>query len=98
MTDNELLEILDEIKFTPRLAYNEDFEATILIDKIGSDYEIVEQYGGEGKGDEFWIVCHFAAIDKYIRASAYYSSGDGISDWDDWYVVNKKEKTITVYE
>lgn len=61
--------------------------------------EIVEDFGGEGKGDTVRIVVHFKEGDLYVKAEGYYASYDG-SDWSssEWEEVRPKEKTITVYE
>lgn len=53
-------------------------------------------YGGEGKGDEIWVVVSVGT--QLFRKDGYYSSGYG-SDWDgDLYEVVAREVTVTVYE
>lgn len=44
-------------------------------------YELVETYGGEGKGDEYyWILKHTAddGTETFVKVIAYYSSWDGL--------------------
>ncbi len=71
--------------------YNERFGA------LGEFVE-VEQVGGEGEGDHYHIVLYFEKYDEYVRSDAYYASYHGVSDFSDWYIVTKQERTITVYE
>jgi hypothetical protein len=59
----------------------------------------VEQVGGEGEGDNWWVVKHFVEYDVYIKTNAFYSSYNGT----DFYYgfgeeVKPKEKSIVVYE
>lgn len=58
--------------------------------------EYVDSYGGEGQGDERWVVIRFG--DRYFRKDGYYASYDGTT-WDgDFREVKPTQKTITVYE
>ena len=60
-----------------------------------------EQYGGEGQGDTYYVVLGFEYEDGstvYLRTDGYYASYQGASDFDDFYIVTKKSKTIEVYE
>lgn len=57
--------------------------------------EFVESYGGEGMGDERWIV--FKVGDRMFRKNGYYSSWDG-SSWDgELEEVEPREVTVTQY-
>ena len=56
----------------------------------------VDDYGGEGKGDDLWVV--FTAGTQLFRKSGYYASGYGY-EWDgELEEVRAVEKTIIVYE
>lgn len=62
--------------------------------------EEVDQYGGEGMGDDWYAIKHFPDHDVYVKVSGYYSSYDG-TDFDGWNCcteVKPAEKKITVYE
>lgn len=81
--------------------YNEDINEHLSKDvlEVTGKIEEVELVGGEGEGDNYHIVIHLTKPDIYLRADAFYASHYGVDDWDeDWSVVEKKEKTITVYE
>jgi hypothetical protein len=71
------------------------------IPEIGP-WEKIHKYGGEGKGETWFVVYYFERHDVYIRIDGYYSSYDGVSfnnSWeDDAKEVKPQEKTITVYE
>lgn len=57
--------------------------------------EFVESYGGEGMGDERWIV--FKVGDRYFQKNGFYSSWDG-SSWDgELEEVEPREVTVTQY-
>lgn len=68
------------------------------IPEVGK-FKVVDQYGCEGRGDDYWIVVKFLDHDVLIRIDGFYSSYHG-TDWDNdnIKVVQAKEKTITVYE
>lgn len=56
----------------------------------------VADFGGQGQGDEIWIV--FKVGDQLFRKEGYYASHYG-SDWDgDLCEVEAVERTVTFYE
>jgi len=61
----------------------------------------VDQYGGEGQGEDWWTVHYFEDHDIYIRVDGFYQSYNGTEFYDGWDCckeVRPKEKTITIYE
>ena len=62
------------------------------------DVKVVDQYGGEGMGDDYWMVVYFEKFDTYIRLDGWYASYDGGTLDGDPYIVEPRQKTITVYE
>jgi hypothetical protein len=81
-----------------------DWEAIskLWLDSIGlGEYEEVDQYGGEGKGDTWYSVKYFKQHDVYIRVDGYYQSYDGVdfyNGWESCKEVKPVTKTITAYE
>jgi hypothetical protein len=69
-----------------------------LKEELG-DWEQITQKGGEGQGDEWYIVNYFPAHDVYIRTDGWHTSYHG-TDFDDGfgYEVKPQEKVITIYE
>lgn len=60
------------------------------------DAEKVASYGGEGYGDEIWVVLKVG--DQLFRKEGFYASDYG-SDWDgDCYEVRAVERPTTYYE
>lgn len=60
---------------------------------------IPENFGGEGMGDDRWVVFYIEATGQYFKKSGYYASYDGTNWGDgDFAVVSPKEKVVTVYE
>lgn len=61
--------------------------------------EHVDNYGGEDQGSEYWSVYKFTkgADTVFVRFQGYYASYVG-SEFHEWFFVEPKEKTITVYE
>jgi hypothetical protein len=76
------------------LTKKEDIPHSYLLGQV----ETVDQYGGEGEGDEYWIVVYFPKFDTYIRVDGWYASYDGGNLDGSPYIVVPKQKTITVYE
>lgn len=61
---------------------------------------VASQYGGEGEGDQYWLVVSLSdgETTRYFRKDGYYSSY-GESDLDgSTYEVQPKEKVVVVYE
>lgn len=65
------------------------------------DYHSVQSHGGEGQGDDYYSVYEFFNRDTkekfYIKFQGWYASYHG-EDYTECYLVEPKEKTITVYE
>jgi len=60
------------------------------------ELEYVDEYGGEGKGDDYWVV--FKIGEQYFRVDGWYASYDGGELDGEPYEVSPKEQTITTYE
>ena len=64
--------------------------------------EQIEQFGGEGKGDEYWYIYKITELNSgeycYIKYEGYYNSWNGTTWIDECYFVKPVEKTIVVYE
>lgn len=60
------------------------------------DIRMVEQVGGEGEGDHAHLVWRVG--DRLFRKDGYHQSHSGTFFDGDLYVVQRREKTVTVYE
>jgi|SRR5688500_4330419 len=60
----------------------------------------VESYGGEGKGDEYWVVFSITNQDvtRHFRMDGWYASYSGAEFDGDLKEVSPKQKVITVWE
>jgi hypothetical protein len=71
-------------------------KGTLWVEGVGVAFETIDEYGGEGKGDDAWVVIKIG--DQLFRKEGYYASHYGY-EWDgDVEEVRPVEKTITVYE
>ena len=69
-----------------------------LFDK-GNTYGVsrVEQYGGEGQGENYWFVLKVG--DRHIKFDGYYQSYDGCYvEWDDAKFVEPVQVTVTKWK
>lgn len=57
---------------------------------------IIEQVGGEGQGDHAHLVWQIGS--RLFRKDGYHQSHDGTHFDGEFYVVHRREKTVTVYE
>lgn len=55
----------------------------------------VDDYGGEGQGDEYWVV--FKVGDQFFRVDGWYASYDGGELDGDVYEVEPQEVTVIEY-
>jgi hypothetical protein len=78
--DEEAYDSVNDSAFKQELA-----EAGLIV-------EYVEQFGGEGHGDDYWSVYKFTKNDEscYVKFDGYYASYNG-SDYDEWFFVEPKE-------
>ena len=56
----------------------------------------VEAYGGEGEGDDYWVV--FQCGDQYFRKDGWYASYDGGYLDGELYEVKPKQVTVTEFQ
>lgn len=63
-------------------------------------WEVIEQYGGEGKGDTWYSVKYFPNHDVYLKVDGWYQSHNGtdFNGWEDVKEVKPQQKTVTFYE
>ncbi|HEX5186847.1 MAG TPA: hypothetical protein VFV86_08150 [Nitrososphaeraceae archaeon] len=72
----------------------------MYLEGIGICIEI-DEYGGEGKGEEWYSVKWFPEHDIYIKVEGFYQSYHGTEFYEGWDCcsnVKPKTRTITVYE
>jgi len=97
MTAQEIKAVLEEKLSIDDFAYG-DFDSEEL--GLGEIKE-VDQYGGEGQGDEWYVVYLFVDHNIHLKVEGYYQSYNGTEfyeGWDDCFEVTPQEKTITVFE
>lgn len=92
LTGKEILELLTNISWEDLGYDNVDWE-NLLFGKV----EVTAQYGGEGKGEEYYKVYHFVDHDVYIRIDGFYQSYNGAEFHEAPYEVKPIQKTIIVY-
>ncbi|MBO0676908.1 hypothetical protein JRC04_05485 [Mycolicibacterium sp. S2-37] len=72
---------------------------TVELDGIGTVRK-VEDFGGEGQGDQYWIVISITDADgnvRYFQRDGWYASYDGGYYEGPTFEVRPEEKTITVW-
>ena len=77
--------------------YVEDWES----DELPFEHKGVDSYGGEDQGSDFYSVILIHNPDDhdeqyYIKLQGWYASYDG-AEYEGWFFVEPKQKTITVY-
>lgn len=60
--------------------------------------EVVQSYGGEGQGDNYYAVYSFdnGTEKLFVKFNGWYASYHG-AEFQDWFFVEPEEKTIIVY-
>ena len=63
------------------------------------DFDLVDRYGGEDQGSDYWSVYSFSDAMQvvFIKFDGWYASYEG-STYEEFYEVKPVEKTITVFE
>lgn len=69
------------------------------LDSEGIKSEYVDNFGGEGQGDEYWSVYKFSKDDEivHIKFNGWYQSYNG-SEFDSIKFVEPKQVMVTKYE
>lgn len=74
-------QVLQEMNVEDGARFSWSFFSEILEEEHSIEagqLHVTDQYGGEGMGDEWYIVVQVGNTDDFFRLSAYYSSYDGI--------------------
>lgn len=97
--DSEISVTPSEYVLENREHYQHYFEFLEGLDKDGISFEHEANYGGEGQGDAYWSVYSFTNGTEvvYVKFDGWYASYNG-AEYDEWYFVEPKQKTITVFE
>lgn len=111
MTFEQLNSKLKELyKGSPEVAYDrmrsisrkyaspDEPEELEFIKQVGS-VELVDQSGGEGKGEDWTRIYHLKDHDLYIRFGGFYTSDNGVEfdSWDDSIDQVKPVQRMTTY-
>jgi hypothetical protein len=69
------------------------------LSEAGISFELVDRYGGEDQGSDYWSVYSFTDGQEvvFIKFDGWYASYDD-STYEEFYEVQSVEKTITVFE
>lgn len=59
------------------------------------DLELVEQFGGEGEGDNYWLV--FKVEDQFFKVEGFHSSWEGVN-WEDSEIKEVEAREVTVIQ
>jgi hypothetical protein len=93
LESDEKVEYFDEV--WPE--FYEEIWGSGSVTLASGDTKTLEDFGGEGQGDQRWVV--FAVGDKIYRVDGYYASWDGTT-WEDPtpYEVKPVEVTVVKYK
>lgn len=56
----------------------------------------VDSYGGEGMGEDYWVVWYFPVADIHVKFHGWYQSYEG-SEYEGMYLVEPREVVVTQY-
>jgi hypothetical protein len=94
----------DELKFQNSIEdelFHIDVSDVIVneLKKIGIKFKLVDNYGGEGKGDSFWSTYKFTREEEtcYIKFDGSYASYDG-AHLHEYFEVEPQEVTVIQYK
>lgn len=89
--------IIDEINELKKDNISEgDLQTLEEFSEILSDCKSVEEYGGEGQGDDYYQIYHFPKLNLYIKFQGWYTSHDG-AEYQECLEVEPKEVTLIQY-
>lgn len=95
LTAEEILQKIQEYKISwDDLGYDEVRWENYDFGKV----ENVDDYGGEGQGETFYVVYHFIDHDVYIKIDGWYQSYNGAEFETAPFEVRPVEKMVIFYE
>ena len=100
MKAEEILEKLREARSENGDEVCYEFSSNYYSKELGlGEVEEVDSHGGEGQGEDWYVVAHYKEHNVFIKISGFYSSYNG-TDFDgyDFEEVKPREKVITVYD
>lgn len=66
---------------------------------LGIKFEHVDNYGGEGQGEDYWSVYKFSSVDNevvHVKFDGCYASYYG-SEFNSWFFVEPKQVVVTKF-
>ena len=96
---NELVELLKQDGYVTRSFFNADPGDYSHLETAGITWTLKDHHGGEGEGEYYYSVYEFtkSGESEFIKFEGSYYSYAG-TEFDSWFFVTPKSKTITVYE
>lgn len=97
----EYQEILDILKEKVDSVDSFAYDGVNYVELGLGEVKEVDQYGGEGEGENWWSVKHFVDHNVFIKVSGFYQSYNGTefyNGWEECSEVKPVEKVVTVYE
>lgn len=84
--------------FYERVYAYSNVELTEAFANTNIQFSEVDQYGGEGQGDDYWIVYKFSRDDEveYLQFDGWYSSYNG-AEFNKRFWVKPKEVVVTKF-
>ena len=100
----DLKVLLDEHRLANALFHDAGYaisvesDAANLIEEHGFTAEVVDSYGGEGMGDEYWSVVRFTKNGEsaLVKFNGWYASYNG-AEYEEWFFVEAREVMVTKY-
>ena len=100
----DLKALLDEDGLANALFHDSGYTISVesdeanLIEEHGFTAEVVDSYGGEGMGDEYWSVVRFTKNDEsaLVKFNGWYASYNG-AEYEEWFFVEAREVMVTKY-
>ncbi len=95
MSSKEILKLLEENNISwDNIGYNDVDWGSLNI----GDVELVDEYGGENKGSEYYKIYYFKEHNVYLKIEGYYSSYSGTEFDSPPFEVKPVTKQVIVYE
>lgn len=75
---------------------SEELFAGTEYEELFKGMEVEDTYGGEGQGEDYYVVWYFPKVDVHIKFYGYYQSYHG-SEYEGFEHVEPEEVLITIY-
>lgn len=99
LTADEIINLLPQLFSSPgELEYLNPIDSNSTEYKSLGTMKIIDSYGGEGCGSDYWFIVLFEDHDVFLKVTGFYQSYNGVEFDNYGKEVKPSQEVVTVYK